>query len=57
MPEQRETLRAAMMKHFSDKLSMDEIGNLIYDVYPAEPAGGAAAVEEEWDAGSGERNR
>ena len=33
----REFLRAAMMKHFSDKLSMDEIGNLIYDVYPAEP--------------------
>jgi hypothetical protein len=32
---EREFLRAAMMKHFSDKLSMDEIGNLIYDVYPA----------------------
>jgi hypothetical protein len=30
----REFLRAAMMKHFSDKLSMDEIGDFIYDVVP-----------------------
>jgi hypothetical protein len=35
---EREFLRAAMMKHFSDKLSMDEIGNLIYDVFPVEAA-------------------
>lgn len=34
----REFLRAAMTKHFSDKLSMDEIGNFIYDVFPAEAA-------------------
>jgi hypothetical protein len=30
----REYLRAAMMKHFSDKLSMEEIGNFIYEVVP-----------------------
>lgn len=32
----REYLRAAMMKHFSDKLTMDEIGNFIFDVVPVE---------------------
>lgn len=32
----REFLRAAMMKHFSDDLSMDRIGDFIYDVYPAD---------------------
>ena len=32
--QDREILRAIMMKHFSEKLSMDEIGDLIYDVYP-----------------------
>jgi hypothetical protein len=31
----REFLRAAMMKHFADDLSMERIAAFIYDVYPA----------------------